>query len=135
MFGLTRLPCADRTVHPYHSDGKTYCPGVYSWERTLEDLGHDPMAAVEHATSAELDTLARAAGVVGDTHAISDPHRRGGHVVIDGTLHVGPARRMMHSGQWLGPGEDPSRRRTADEVRADDAADAYERHLDRINGE
>lgn len=105
MFGVPTVPCGSREVHPYHGDGTTTCPGVYPWDLTLADL-FGTGTAHEHATFDDLDQLARANGVVGGTHATDDPHRRGGHVVIDGALHVGPARRLAHSGQWVAPGQD-----------------------------
>lgn len=123
MFGAILFPCEERTVHPYHTDGNTYCPGLYSWELTLEDMGYDRGDAVEHNTFASIDTAARQAGAVGDTFATGGPYR-GALVVIDGTLHVGPAQRLMSSGVWLAPGQDappPSER----DRRADEEASRY----------
>lgn len=109
MFGVPTVPCGSRDLHEYHGDGTTTCPGVYPWDLTLTDL-FGTGTAHEHDTFDDLDRLARANGVAGGTHATDDPHRRGGHVIIGGTLHTCPrALRLMHSGQWLGPGQDAPR--------------------------
>jgi hypothetical protein len=100
MFGLPEISCGDTRPHDWHTDGTVWCPGLPAMS-----------AAATLPTFAELDRMARAAGVIGGTYpdpdgSAWDPRRA--YAMINGQLYTAPAVREPFAGQWPNPGGNES---------------------------